>query len=80
MRSPETSQRLTAARAAARERQVIPTFPRGCEVRPRGEAGRYTGRKGVVITYNLGEIGVAFDGKDQPSAWFLPKELERLDK
>ena len=45
---------------------------------------RFHKRTGVVVTTNLGEVGVAFPGADrktdpnQVDAWFVPTELERV--
>lgn len=46
-------------------------------------AKKFDGRKGWVITHNLGEIGVSFragaefNPNDRTEAWFLPSELSR---
>lgn len=76
----------TADRLAAIATRSGPTgFRVGWKVRtntPRSH--RFHDRLGVVVTNNLGEVGVAFPGdkaeKDptQVDAWFLPRELEHI--
>ena len=39
---------------------------------------RFHGRRGQVVTTNLGEVGVAFTRGDRVDAWFLPAELTRV--
>ena len=36
---------------------------------------RIHGKKGRVVTTNLGEVGVSFSASDAVAAWFLPAEL-----
>ena len=39
---------------------------------------RFHDRSGVVVTTNLGEVGVSFNANDATDAWFLPTELSKI--
>lgn len=74
--SAERRRSFDEARAEA---ERLSGYPRGSRVRAHIRSPLYDGKIGIVVTYNLGEIGVSFDGRvDHVTAWFLPTELERI--